>query len=334
MSNIRSGSRKDTPWTGKEDATAVEKFIDRCNHSNYYKKHPRAGSEIEREMLNSFRPERCRHCGSELIKVHGYTATGIRRYKCRSCGKTFTPITGTIFDQRKIPITEWLDFLITVFSYGSFRLTSKSNRNAYNTTRFWMEKVFLLLKSWQDRIILAGRVFLDETYYSLRGVDNERDPEGKLPRGLSRNKMCIGTAWDGRNLVCVYEGQGKPSMKHTLQAFSSHISHGSVLIHDGDNSHSRLVSVLGLSEEIHTTAETKGRKDSENPLHPINMVHKLLKRFLNAHSGFIRDDIQDYLNLFSFMMSEPDNIYEKVEILLNLALSDPKTLRYRDKIRE
>ena len=172
-------------------------------------------------------------------------------------------------------------------------------------------------------------MYLDETYYSLRGSDNERDENGKLHRGLSRNKMCIGTAWDGKNLVCVYEGQGKPFMKHTLKAFSRHISQGATLVHDGDNSHSRLGSALGLSEEIHTTAETKGLKDSENPLQPINNIHKLLKRFLRSHPGFIREDLQDYLNLFSFMMSEPQNLYEKVEMLLNLALSNPKILRYR-----
>ncbi len=329
MSNIKSGSRKETPWTGREDATAMERFIDGCNHSNYYKKHPNAGNELERGLLNSYRPSCCRSCGSESIKVHGYTAAGIRRYKCRECGRTFTIITGTIFDQRKIPITEWLDFLLVLFGHGSFRLTSKSNRNAYNTTRYWLRKVFLLLRGWQDGIVLKDKVYLDETYYSLRGADNERDENGKLPRGLSRNKMCIGTAWDGKNLVCVYEGQGKPSMKHTLEAFSLHISQGAMLVHDGDNSHSRLVSALGLSEEVHTTAETNGLKDSENPLQPINNIHKLLKRFLHSHSGFIRKDLPDYLNLFSFMMSEPQNVYEKVEMLLNLALSNPKILRYR-----
>ena len=87
-----------------------------------------------------------------------------------------------------------------------------------------------------------------------------------------------------------------------------HISQGSTLVHDGDNSHSRLGSALGLSEEIHTTAETKGLKDSENPLQPINNIHKLLKRFLRSHPGFIREDLQDYLNLFSFMMSEHQNL--------------------------
>jgi hypothetical protein len=33
-------------------------------------------------------------------------------------------------------LSEWLDFMLSVFGYGSFRLVSKSNRNAYNTTRY------------------------------------------------------------------------------------------------------------------------------------------------------------------------------------------------------
>ena len=40
-------------------------------------------------------------------------------------------------------------------------------------------------------------------------------------------------------------------------------------IHDGDNSHSILVDNLGLSEEVHTTKETKSLKDKENPMDPI-----------------------------------------------------------------
>ena len=73
MRNTMSESRKDTPWTEKEDATAMEKFIDGCNHSNYYRKHPSAGGELEREMLNAYRPNICRFCGSRNVKVHGYT---------------------------------------------------------------------------------------------------------------------------------------------------------------------------------------------------------------------------------------------------------------------
>ena len=53
------------------------------------------------------------------------------------------------------------------------------------------------------------------------------------------------------------------------------------------------------------------------------------KKFLNAHSGFDREDLQGYLNLFCFIVNPPKNKYEKLEKLLNLALHNPKTLKYR-----
>ena len=53
-------------------------------------------------------------------------------------------------------------------------------------------------------------------------------------------------------------------------------------------------------------------------------------QFLNTHSGFDRDDLQDYLNLYCFMNSKPRNKLEKVNILLKLALNTKVTLKYRD----
>ena len=329
MSNILSKSRKDTPWTGKSDATALQRFIDGCNHDNYDRRHPSIKETREIDLLNSYIPDCCRKCGSASFKVHGYTGTGLRRYRCRDCGSTFTIISGTIFDQRKIPITEWIDFLIMVIGHGSFSLASKSNRNAYNTTRFWMDKLFLLLREWQSGIMLSGTIYLDETYYSVRSEDMKMKDDGKKPRGLSKNKLCIGVAWDGNNLLCFCEGNGKPSSRETLNAFQRNIQSGSKIIHDGDNSHRKLIASLGLSETVHTTKETKGLKDDKNPLNPINQKHRLLKRFLNAHSGFKREQIQDYLNLFSFMSSGSNDVYEKIEILLDLALRSSKILRYR-----
>ena len=57
----------------------------------------------------------------------------------------------------------------------------------------------------------------------------------------------------------------------------------------------------------------------------------MLKRFLRAHPGFNRDDIQDYPNFFSFIASNPEEeTLEKVKILLELVFDNPKILRYRD----
>ena len=61
----------------------------------------------------------------------------------------------------------------------------------------------------------------------------------------------------------------------------------------------------------------------------------MLKKLLRVHSGFDRDDLQDYLNFFSFIASNPDQeTLEKVNILLELVFYNPKKLRYRDKNRD
>jgi len=55
----------------------------------------------------------------------------------------------------------------------------------------------------------------------------------------------------------------------------------------------------------------------------------ILKAFLNSHRGFDRCLIQDYLNLFAFVSNPPQDMLEKVELVINLAFQNPKLLRYR-----
>ena len=335
MKDKKFQSRRATPWDNKNNRTPIEEFIVGCTRDNYDKRHIAPGDEREVSLLNSFVPYLCPKCSSGSIIKYGKTGVGLTRYKCKDCSGTFTVITGTIFDQRKISISQWLDFMVMIIGHGSFNLTSKINRNAFTTTKYWMDKLFLILEGWQESTMLEGDIYLDETYYPLMEKDTEKRPDGKGMRGLSRNKMCIGCAWDGKNLICIMEGFGKPSKKHTWESFSSHIKEGSKLIHDGENSHSLLVDKLNLSEEIHTTKETRGLKDKENPMDSINKQHAMLKKFLRAHSGFDRDDLQDYLNFFSFIASNPDQeTLEKVKNLLELVFYNPKILRYRDKNRD
>jgi len=65
-------------------------------------------------------------------------------------------------------------------------------------------------------------------------------------------------------------------------------------------------------------------------MNPVNQVHHIMKKFLNAHSGFLRDDLQNYLNLFAFVSNPPTDLLRKVEILVDLAFQFPTLLRFRD----
>lgn len=169
--------------------------------------------------------------------------------------------------------------------------------------------------------MLGGNVWIDETFIKVRKGGIEKRPDGKEYRGLSRKQMCIGIACDKDNAVFVFEGSGKTSKKKTLDAFSSHIKEGSHLIHDKEESHSALISRLGLTEESYDSRKLKGIPDKDNPLDRVNELCNLLQQFLSSsHSGFNRDDIQNYLNLFSVMVNPPKNKYEIVKKILELVL--------------
>ena len=102
------------------------------------------------------------------------------------------------------------------------------------------------------------------------------------------------------------------------------------MVHDNENTHSKLIDELSLKSIVHQSSDLKGLEDKDNPLNPINQVHRMLKLFLYSHRSFNRDTLQGYLNLFTLVFNPPHNPMEKVEKLLNRAFSMSKTLRYRD----
>ena len=146
---------------------------------------------------------------------------------------------------------------------------------------------------------------------------------------MSRNQICIGVATDKKHIICFAEGYGKPSQERSYNAFKNHIAAGSTLIHDKETAHRKLVDELNLTSITYASKELKGLADSENPLDPVNRIHCLLKMFLNAHSGFNRDELQDYLNLYSFVANPPYDHLEKIEQLIKMIFENPKSLKYR-----
>jgi transposase-like protein len=325
----RCASRKRTPWEGDLELNPTQTFLKRNYTAHYDERHLSVGDSDEATMVNSYAPTRCPYCGIDSFKKSGYTRSGVQRYKC-TCGKTFLPTTGTIFDDHKISISEWIEYCLNLFRHVSITADSWNNKNAFNTSRYWLEKVFLTLEGTQNSIVLSGNVWMDETYYSVRSEDIERNALGEKLSGISSNQICIGVATDKQRTILLVEGVGRPTQKRTMETFGSHIVRGSTLIHDEDSSHRRLIKQLELTSVAHTSKSIKNLTDKENPLYPVNRVHAIMKLFLNAHRSFKRDSLQGYLDLFAFVSNEPIDPLEKVAQIVNLAFANPKLLRYRE----
>ena len=326
----RAESRKRTPWDGVSEVTPTQGFLREHYAAHYAERHRSLGESGEAEMINSYAPNKCPFCPSDKFRKFGYTKSGVQRYLCGICGKTFLPTTGTIFDEHRISISEWMEYCLNLFRHVSITADSWNNKNAFITSRYWLEKLFLTLETVQHSVLLGGDVWLDETFYRVRSSDIVRKEDGTKLSGLSRNQICIGVATDKKATLLLVEGTGKPSQKKTFEAFGSHIEMGATLHHDKEAAHTKLVRELALNSIAYASVDLKGLADKDNPMNPVNQVHRILKLFLNTHSSFNRDDIQGYLNLFAFVSNPPVDLLEKVELIIKTAFENPKMLRFRD----
>lgn len=324
-----SSSKRRTPWDGKEDLSPTQSFIKSNYLDTYYNRHPILKETNEAELLNSLNVRCCKYCGSTLFIKKGFTSNGVQRYKCKDCDKYFTILSNSLFENHKISILSWIEYLLNLFGYVSFRSTSRNSKIADSTTKYWLFKLFDILSNYQEDIILSGDVYIDETYYKVAKKDTIRKYDGTLK--ANENQYCIAIGYDFSKVLCISEGLGiHTSYKKTYDAFINHIAKGSTLIHDKERAHDILIESLKLKSKAYNSLECKKLPDKDNPLQPINNQCNLLKQFLNSHRGFNRKYLQDYLNLYSFIHNPPYNRLEKVEYLIECAVYSAKSIKYRD----
>lgn len=334
MNKIISKSRRATPWDKSEERSASQTFIRNETNKHYTQRHQKLKDSEECMMINAVPVNRCPYCGSGNIKRNGKNPNGIQKYYCLNHNGNFLPTSGTIFEDRRIPITEWIEYWRNLLEYVSLTADSWNNKNAFTTSKYWFKKTCLLLEHIQDEIILSGTVYYDELFYSLRNDQITKKPDGKKPRGHSKNQMCIGVATDGQHTIIKYLGTGEPTQKAILEAFIGHIEPESTLITDKHRGHKKLVSALHLRNIEYDSKTLKGLNDADNPMNPVNQKHNHLRKFLDAHSGFDREELTDYINLFLLDTNPPKDKLEKIDILLNLGFQTAVTLKYRDYFKK
>jgi ribosomal protein L37AE/L43A len=289
-----------------------------------------APKDYEVALVNGLPVASCPKCGSSDVKRDGFRQDGVRVYRCKACRKRFNPLTGTLFDSHKIPISDWIGFLVDIFRCVSCRTAALGNENADSTGHYWLSKVFLALDGYQDGIELHGDVGVDECFVPVRPKDLSLDAKGRKLKGLSRNQICIYCATDGKGAVLKSFGHGKPSKKGIRATILPHIGTASRFHDDGEKSHSAIEEELGLERTVHLSKDTKGLADKENPMEDINGVHRLFKRLIRAHGAFDREDIGHWCDLGAFLYNHHGDVAGMVTDLLERAISGRRIARYRE----
>ena len=74
--------------------------------------------------------------------------------------------------------------MIHLFKFHSLSSSASDNRNAKTTGKYWLSKVFAVLTDCQKNIVLSGRIYLDETYFSVMPKNQTKSQTENITEGF------------------------------------------------------------------------------------------------------------------------------------------------------
>lgn len=279
------------------------------------------------EAADRYRPSPgCPRCGAAPAWRDGREPSGVQRWRCPSCGARFTSLTGTVLEGCRKPLATWVDFIRLALFAVPLDACAEACRISHHTAWEWRHRLFAAVDGYQDRIVLRGRVWIDETYVNDTDLSHGYGQARK--RGLSRQKLCIAVGIDARKEpVAVVCGHGKPSSARIRKAMKGHVAEGATLVHDRERAHNVLVRELGLDDEPH-------RADARDPVYLeamalVNNLCSWIKRYLWRFTGMDPENLQSYLNLYVYLfrVKRDDERWPKIARVVRHLLMTDATFR-------
>ena len=226
----------------------------------------------------------CPYCHSSNVHRHG-SFSGLQRYKCMNCSKTFNSLTGTPLARlRKKEL--WLSYLDCMRESMTLRKCASELGINVKTAFRWRHRITgLLCKDSREQ--LNGIVEADETYFekSDKGSRELKRPphlRGKSTRkrGLSKNKVCVLVACDrSKQSKEFITGLGPVKTKWLNRIFTEKIAPDSILVTDGLISYTHFCTGNHIDHEIVKNEAGKRRRESFH-IQNVNSYHSRLKSWI------------------------------------------------------
>ena len=316
--------KHENPYAGLVGSPTPAEFEDLSDAVEERRLREELGFGTLAEAAELYRPDpACPECGEGGARRDGASASGLQRWRCRACGTRFTSPTGTVLENCKKPLATWVSFIRPALFAAPLDACAEACRISHQTARGWRHRLFAAVEGYQDRIVLRGRVWVDEIYVDDVGLSKGGRPRR---RGLSRDKLCIAVGIDARKEpVAVVCGHGKPSTARIRAALGGHVAEGATLVHDRERAHGVLVRENSLEDESY-------KADVRDPayLEAMELVNNLcswLKRYLWRFTGMDPENMQSYLDLYVyfFRVKRDDERWPKIaRVVRHLVMTEAR----------
>jgi transposase-like protein len=237
---------------------------------------------------------RCRHCGATGLQRWGY-ASGLRRYRCQACRKTFNALTGTSLARLRKKAC-WLRYG-EALAAGMSLTKAAAPCGVHLTTSFRWRHRFLRAPA-AAREALAGVVEADETFFRRSHKGSRRwrrgdPPPGRGPhrrgeraskRGLSAEQVPALIARDraGHTVDAVLPDLGTEAIAAALGPV---VAGDAVLCSDGAKAYAAFAAGHGLHHEPVNLAAGVRVREGAFHVQNVNAYHGRLKGWMGRFNG-------------------------------------------------
>lgn len=269
-------------------------------------------------------PPSCPHCGADRIVKNG-TASGLQRYKCRGCSKTFNTLTGTPLAHLHLR-DKWLEQAAVM--RDGLTLTQAMNRLdvARTTANRWRHR-FLAAPKTLLAPALNGITETDETFFlrSLKGLRSGLNRKARkrggraAKRGLSKEQVPVLVARDrsGATADFILDADDAP---HVVAALRPILPADAILCTDGSRTMIAAAKTLGVEHHPVNLAagiRVKGAFHVQN----VNAYDSRLKGWLQRFKGVSTRYLDSYLGWFRAIERSPGKSLHPASFLASAAMA-------------
>jgi transposase-like protein len=239
----------------------------------------------------------CPRCQGKQLYRHG-TKSGLQRFRCRACGRTFNSLTGTPLARLRHK-DKWLDFSDCMLDSRTVRKAAACVGVAKNTSLRWRHRFLKLTKA--DRPArLNGIAEADETFLleSQKGARNLQRPARKRggkasKRGISKEQVCILVARDrSGNTVDFVTGRGPVTVVQLTEHLRPVLAPDTLLVTDANKAYQAFARQEGISHEyvnLSAGERVRGAVHVQNVNGYHSRFHKWLRRFNGVATHYLRN---------------------------------------------
>lgn len=279
------------------------------------------------EEIQSSTPINCPHCKGISIVSNG-KQHGVRRYRCKGCGKNYSEATGTTIAwlKKKKKFKQYVNHMLAGHSIRKCaELTGVSNQTSFD----WRHKILSSMSLAQAEqlrgICESDDMFFD---YSEKGKKklgrSSRKRGGELHRrGISDEKVAVIISCDRQGSKDLHVAtRGRIRKKDIARILENKIKPGSVLCTDSHRSYTAFARSAKIQHKKIKANKGQYVKNKIYHVQHVNQTGQALRKWMGKFNGVSTKYLQNYLNWYAGL-EKVKNDKKQLHSFAKLAFASP-----------